>query len=262
MNKETSSKNITFEQPLNEQLRICLRLEQLQTQLNECLSNSSNRGSQMSLLTLLRIIDVIDPPHIKPRLIQTLSQFATNLGQLEQFPQVDTARLHDLLKQLDTLLQRVHQMPARFGESLRSNEFLSQLRPQLAHPGGIFLHHSPAFALWLSQSQEVRSKELTQWANELQPLPEITGLILQLTRSSTSPQQVTTSHGFYHQVLDQTFPCHMIQVIISAELGVYAEISAGKHRLSIRFLKPNYLSGERPKQIVEPITFLLNCCRF
>ncbi len=255
-------KSITFEHPLNEQLRICLRLEQLLTQLDEYLNNPSTRGSQMSLITLLRIIDVIDRPDIKSKLMQTLSQFATSLGQLEQFPQVDTDRLHEILGQLDNLILRVHQMPGRFGENLRVDEFLNQLRPQLALPGGIFLHHSPTFALWLSQSLELRSSMLSQWANELHPLPELTHLVLQLTRNSTSTQQVITNNGFYYQTLDQTLPCHMIRVCIPIDLKIYAEISAGKHRLSIRFVKPNYLTGEKAKQVTEQITFALTCCRF
>src|ERR1700679_3477281 len=122
MSQEENLENmVTFEKPLNEQLRICVRLEQLFTQLNEHLNNPSVSSSQQSLITLLRIVEVIDRPDLKSKLMQTLSQFATSLGQLEQFPQVDTYRLHEILTQLDNLIKRVHQMLGRFGEALRTN---------------------------------------------------------------------------------------------------------------------------------------------
>ncbi len=257
-----TEQDIIFEQPLNEQLRICLRLEQLITQLQEYLANQSTRGSQMALISLLRLVDVMDRPDLKSKLMQMLTQYATTLGQLERFPQVNTERLQSLLQQLDRLINQLHHMSGRIGEVLRGNDFLNQLRPQLANPGGIFIHHVPTFALWLKQPYELRARELAQWADALKPLPEIATLVLELARSSTLPQTVHTQNGFYHQTLDSTLPCQLIRVAIPINLGIYTEISAGVHRLSIRFIKPNYLTGERPKQISEPISFSLTCCRF
>lgn len=253
---------IIFEQPLNEHLRICLRLEQLIDQLQENLANQSTRGTQMALISLLRLVDVMDRPDLKSKLMQMLTQYATTLGQLERFPQVDAQRLQSLLAQLDRLISELHHLPGRIGETLRTNDFLNQLRPQLANPGGIFLHHVPTFALWLQQPYELRSRELAQWADALRPLPEIATLVLELARNSTAPQKITTQNGFHHQTLDSTLPCQLIRVALPVNLSVYAEISAGIHRLSIRFVKPNYLTGEKSKQIADPITFLLTCCRF
>lgn len=253
---------IFFEHPLNEQLRICLRLEQLICQLQEYLENQSTRGSQMALVTLLRLVDVMDRPDLKSKLMQMLTQYATTLAQLERFPGVDTQRLQSILKQLDHLIHQLHRMPGRIGETLRGNDFINQLRTQLPNPGGIFFHHVPTFALWLKQPYELRARELAQWADALQPLPDIAALVLELARNSTPSQKVTTAQGFYHQTLDSTLPCQLIRVAIPVDLGIYAEISAGIHRLSIRFVKPNYLTGERAKQISDPITFSLTCCRF
>lgn len=261
-NIQSSENVIIYEQPLNEHLRICLRLEQLILQLQESLSNQSTRGSQTALISLLRLVDVMDRPDLKSKLMQMLTQYATTLGQLERFPQVDNVRLQSLLKHLDQLINQLHRMSGRIGEELRSNDFLNQLRPQLANPGGIFFHHVPIFALWLQQSNELRTKQLKQWSEALHPLPEIVTLVLDLVRNSTLPQSITTQNGFHHQALDSTLPCQLIRVAIPANFGVYAEISAGVHRLSIRFVKPNYLTGEKSVQISELINFFLTCCRF
>lgn len=262
MRDSLAEKNIIFEQPLNEHLRICLRLEQLILQLNDYLKDHSTRGSQMALITLLRLMDVLDRPDLKSKLMQMLTQYATTLGQLERFPQVDAKRLQAILEHLDKLINHLHRLPGRIGEALRNNDFINQLRPQLSNPGGIFLYHVPMLALWLKQPAELRAKELGQWADALQPLPEIANLVLDLARNSTPAQTITAQHGFHHQNLDSTLPCQLIRVIVPIELGVYVEISAGIHRLSLRFVKPNYLTGERAKQVADPITFLLACCKF
>jgi cell division protein ZapD len=257
----TEEPMIIFEQPLNENLRICLRLEQLIAQLQEHLSNQSTRGSQMALISLLRLVDVMDRPDLKSKLMQMLSQYATTLGQLERFPQVDTKRLQSILTHLDELLKQLHRMPGRIGEALRNHDFLNQLRPQLANPGGIFFHHVPIFALWLQQPYELRARELAQWADALQPLPEIASLVLELSRNSTAPQTVTTEQGFYHQKLDATLPCQLIRVAVPVKLMVYVKMSVSVKHVSIQFVRPDYVTGERPKQISEPVTFLLTCCR-
>lgn len=254
------TQTVIFEHPLNEYMRICLRLEQLLRQLHEYLDNPSMRGSQHALVTLLRLIEVIDRPDLKSKLMQSLTQYATSLGQLDAFPQVDKKRLQAILGHLDKLISELHNMQGRICETLRLNDFLTQLRPQLTNPGGIFLHHVPALTLWLNQPAELRCQELTQWADQLHPLPEITQLSLDLTRYSADAITVQTSHGFYHQPLDPTLPWQMIR--IEADLGIYPEISAGKYRFSVRFVKPNFITGERAKQVSEPIRFALTCCRF
>ena len=237
-------------------------LEQLILQLHEYLANQSTRGSEIALITLLRLVEVMDRPDLKSKLMQMLTQYATSLGQLERFPEVDGQRLQSILNHLDRLIHQLNHLPGRIGEALRSNDFLTQLRPQLANPGGIFLHHVPTFALWLEQPYELRSRELSQWADALQPLPEIAHLVVDLARSSAMPQTVITENGFYHQTLDSTLPCQLIRVTVPVNLGVYAEISAGVYRLSIRFVKPNYQTGERPQQIANSINFMLTCCKF
>ena len=99
MSDTKNNEIIIFEQPLNEHMRICLRLEQLVLQLEEHLANQSTRGSQMALMTLLRLIDVMDRPDLKSKLMQMLTQYSTSLGQLEKLPQVDNQRLQAILKQ-------------------------------------------------------------------------------------------------------------------------------------------------------------------
>ena len=64
--------------------------------------------------------------------------------------------------------------------------------------------------------------------------------------------------GFFQQSLDSNLPIQLIRVAVPAELPYFAEISAGKHRLTIRFLEPQ--PGRRPLQAQESVEFQLTCC--
>lgn len=256
-----TTNTITFEQPLNDHIRICLRLEHLFQQLKNNICKQTSVGSKASMTSILKILEVIDRPDIKSKLTQALRQHATTLGQLEQFPQVDPKRLKEVLTQLDILIKSLHRNRNRIGERLRTNEFLNHIRLHLGNPGGACNYTTPAFMLWLIQSSEQRIKDLKLWASEFEELCRIVQLILSLTRNCTSPQKILGHDGFYHQSMDPALRCEMIRVSIPVKYGVYPEFSVGRHLLSLRFLIPNPHGNGHPSQLHDDIEFELSCCR-
>lgn len=256
-----SQSKIIFEQPLNESVRICLRLEHLFNQIDFNLDNpKSLTNVQLALMSLVRILEVIDRPDIKSKLTQTLTQQATTLAQLERFPQVNTERLNETLHQLDILIDKLHNTHGKIATTIRSNEFLNQLRLQLASPGGATSYNTPAYHLWQHQSIEECSEQLHQWLQNVRILRESANLILRLTRQSTAPQVIVAQSGFHHQSLNPTLPCQMIRVILYTK-HIFPTISVGKHRVNIRFLTPDYANGGHSAQIQHDLEFELACCR-
>ncbi len=257
-----SQKMITFEQPLNEHTRLCMRLEALFNQLRDHLPKPIVASSKVALSTLLKILTVIERPDLKSKLTQMLTHQATTLAQLEQFQQVDTVRLKTILNQLDSLIDHLHKNRSKIGEGLRSNEFLNQIRLHLNNPGSICSYNIPAYALWLSHPSEKRIDDLGLWAAEFAQLRRIVDLSLTLTRQSATTQAAVCENGLYHQTLNPNLPCQLICVSLPVdELHYYPEISAGKHRVNIRFLKPHYRNSGRPTAVQEPVEFRLSFCR-
>jgi cell division protein ZapD len=256
--EDKNSENIIFELPLSDHTRICLRLEQLLEQLQYNMHIPAEMNSDLALTALLKMLDVIDRPDLKSRLTQALTQNVVLLSQLESSPNVDQQRLKDLLNKLDQLLSSLYQNRSRIGESLRSNEFLSQLRLQQGTPGGICSYKVPAYSLWIKKPSNERLRDLEIWVSEFQELFEIVKLLLKLTREGSSVQTLVAGQGFYQQNLDANTACHLISVSLSAKSGLYPEISAGKHRLTIRFLIPNFYDG-RAVQAQHDVPFQL-CC--
>lgn len=255
---------ITFEQPLNEHIRVCLRLEHLFDYLEHNLRDLSAWGSRAVMTTLLEILNVIDRPDLKTKLVKALTNHAVALNHLERFPQVDIKKLKGLIEDLDKLIDSLHATQGKIGQGLRENEFIRTIRQHSLNPGGACNFSTPAYYLWLEQAPEFRQAHLQAWLTNINQLRHIVQLLLQLTRNSSNSVWHVAQNGFYQQALDPKIDCQMIRVTVAAppthHPQVYPEISVGRHRLSIYFHIPNFLDFGRSQKAAEDIEFKLTCC--
>lgn len=258
-----SLSSVTYEQPLNENIRLFLRLEHLFNQLQYYLKVTTPQNCRLALETLLKIVDVSDRPELKAKLAQAINQQAAVLAQLECSPQVDIQKLQDILHQLDCLTDAIHQSGRmKIGEDLRQDPFLKQIRMQLNNPAGPCNFTVPAYTLWLHLPEERRKADLSKWKTEFNLLEKIVNTILKLSRDSAPAQKVVANNVFYQQSLDPNSPCQMVRISLPVNLNIYPEISVGKHRLSIRF-RPLFSEqdNEHWKNIQNEFPFQLSCCR-
>lgn len=259
-----NSEAITFEQPLNEQIRICLRLEHLFNYLQHNLKDPSTWGSRSVLSTLLEILNVTDRPDLKTKLAKGLSNQAVALSELERFPEVDSKKLKGILEELDKLIDSLHAIQGKIGHVLRENEFIKTIRQHSINPGGACNFSTPAYYLWLEQPLTQRQFDLHAWLAELDQLQHIVQLLLQLTRNGSNSVWHIAEQGFYQQALDTKIDCQMIRVTLpmspETHPQVYPEISVGRHRLSIYFHVPNFQDFARSQKASGNIEFKLTCC--
>lgn len=256
-----TTETILYEQPLNEPMRICLRLEYLFNQFKMHYAQPDPDSSKLAVSSIVNTVDVINRPDLKSKLSQTLTQHATTLAQLEQFPKVDPERLQNILGQLDKLILSFNTQNRRVGEKLRNNEFLNQIRLRQNTPGGTTTYSTPAYALWLKKPAAERLKDLETWDLEFSELRQIVELTLFLIRNSSEARSVIAQNGFFQQNLDPALPCEIVRVNVPTHYNVFPEFSVGRHRLAIRFLQPSYQDSGRPVQCYEDIEFELSCCR-
>ena len=253
--------SITYEQPLNEAMRICLRLESLFQQLNEYRHQPSVSSSQIALTALLKALNVIDRPDLRPKLTQTLTQQSIALSQLERSPHVDHKKLSDLLQHVNQLIDQLHHSPGKIGESLRNNPFLNQIRLHLLNPSGPCNFTTPAYSLWLEQSSEMRIVNLQQWASVFDQLNNIVTTLLRITRDSATAQKAITQNGLYQQSLDPNASCQLIRLTLPVSDRIDPEISVGKHRLVIRLWELDTQQDNPNQNISKDVAFDLSICR-
>lgn len=252
------SKAVIYEQPLNERVRTFLRLEYLFCQTDYTLRGFSVWDSRATLNSIVDTLEILGRTDLKTELIKEMERQSNKLAALRQVPGVDSEQLQTLLGELDASLQSLYALTGQFGQHLREHELISSLRQRQSIPGGNCPIDIPMFHLWLQQTAEDRIAQLEEWNASLDIVRKPVALLLGMIREASNSQHVTAAGGFYQQTLDSNLPIQLIRVAMAPESGSFAEISAGKHRLTIRFLEPQ--PGRRPLQTQEDIDFKLTCC--
>lgn len=250
---------IVYEQPLNEYIRFCLRLEYLFAQVNYYFNKQSHWDVHSTLATIIEIVNTIDRPDIKSKLTNALHLHLSALSELQASVKVNKDKLQNILNQLNQSISVLHNTQGKLGQCLRDNEFLASIRQRMNIPGGTSNFAIPAYYLWLHQPLEQQQKTLRTWFNTFQPLQSIINLLLQLTRESASPILQTAHQGFYQEMLATNINYQMIRIIIPKRNNIYPEISIGRHRLSIYFFSLDITN--RTTQVNNNVEFKLVHCK-
>ncbi len=249
---------ITYEQPLNEKIRTFLRLEFLFQQTDHTLKGDSHWDSRAALASLIDIHNIFVRSDIKTEVIKELERETANLAPLEQIPGIDKLKLNKTLDDMDLLNDKLHLKQGQIGQTLRDNEFISNVKQRSSIPGGTCDFDLPAYHYWLQQDADQRMADMRSWMAEFATIRSAIELILRQVRDSAATDNQIAENGFYQQTLDANTPFQLIRVILPSSAGLFAEISGGKHRFSIRFMTMQM--KERPCQTNRDVEFLLACC--
>lgn len=187
-----------------------------------------------------------------------LERVQINLAQLKDSAAVDRAQLASILEQLDEHYNRLRSISGNIAQGLKEHHLISSLLQRSAVTAGVNSFDLPLFHYWLQQPANDRIATLEQWYDTLDVIRQPIELVLGLIRSSAEPVAVKAEQGFYQQSLDTNRTFQLIRVRIPIDTPYFAEISGGKHRISVRFLQSQ--DSDRPVQAQEDMSFNLSCC--
>jgi cell division protein ZapD len=249
---------IIYDHPLNEVIRVCLRLEQLFQQIDHQLSDISVFGTHNLITLIIHVLQILDRPDLKAKLAKELSILHANLQRYGNMPNIDAAKLSQLMQQLDELSRSLIDSSGKIGQHLRDIELLNSLRLQLTSPGGGCSFEIPIYHYWLQQPVDVRKAIITEWLTEFTQIRSVVALLLELVRNNTKIEEKTAAHGFYQELLDAQSNLRMIRIGIDRHLATYPQVSIGRHFFSARFYIPNIV--KRPEQFTENLQFWVAYC--
>jgi cell division protein ZapD len=255
------SATLCYEHPLNERIRLLLRLEFLFEKVNQTAVSDSIWESLAALQGLFEILGMAGRNEFRSDFLRELERHAAMLERLRRSAQVDSQLLDAVLQEISLTIEGLRGLNHMALEALRRNEFLSAVRQRSAVPGGICQFDLPALHYWLQQDSSVRIRHLNDWLEPLQPLQLAIDLLLKLVRDSAEPREVVAARSFFQQTLDSHSPNQLVRVWLPTEVGAFPEISGGRHRFTIRFMEqpdPNQRAG----QSKADIRFWLACCVF
>jgi cell division protein ZapD len=250
--------SITFEQPVNELIRVCLRIEHLLSMAQQSLRGQHLYDTRNTLSALTDIIALTDRPDLRGKLTKEFLRQQANLQRYLNDEHIDQTKLGATLSDLDKIIQTLQNVSGKFAQALRDNEFLMSIKQHLSMAGGALSFDTPAFHYWLQHPVQERHGQIVEWLGECEDLFQITAFLLRLVRQSGRPVLQTAKEGFYQASLDSQTPCQLIRVAVPQTILVYPEISVGRHGVSIRFYYPTV--RERATLYKIDVPFRLTCC--
>lgn len=249
---------VIYEQPLNERMRTFLRLEHLFKQTGYSIQGFSIWDSRSTINGLVLILDILSRNDLKNEILKELERLQKSLNNLRNIPGVDKKQLENILNQITVAQNELHQQDGQFAAILKDNELINSLRQRSTITGGDCNFDLPAYHFWLNQNPDKRIEQLSQWFDNLEMLKSPIMLILAILRESSEPVALEAEKGFYQQSLDPAAPVQLLRVLMPYESDVFPEISAGKHRFTVRFLTSEL--NKRPVQTEESIHFNFSIC--
>jgi cell division protein ZapD len=252
---------ITYEFPLNERIRVFIRLEQLFQQFSHFLIGNTVADKRAALNVLLDIMTIFRRNDLKSEILKELDRHAKALNKLADNQGVDSQKLEELLDQLNKTSKELYATNGKIGTRVMESNLFQSIAQRSSIPGGTCSFDLPEFHYWLEQDEAIQVKDLEHWSSPFADIRIAIDLILNFLRNCSSPTQKLAEAGFFQFLLDTNQPHQLLKVSLDKSIHCFAEISGGKHRCTIRFMVPSSDSN-RPTQSLDDIPFDLSCCLF
>ena len=254
-----ADRRVFYEQPLSERIRAFLRLEFLFNRAEYQLRTDDPWSSRGAMESIIDVLAVVSRSDLKKEVLKELERQCATLEAFASNPNVDERRLEFTLNQVRRVRSSLYQGEHVPGIELRDNELLSMVRQRSAIPAGTCAFDLPGYHYWLQRPAQCRMRDLREWLSKFDRLREAMTLCLKLVRESAGPTREIAPGGFYKKTLEPSAHCQMIRVSLSTRSECYPEISAGRHRFTVRFMRPT-LGSTRPTQVEGDVEFELLCC--
>lgn len=248
-----------YEQPLNEKIRAFLRLEKLFQQYAFHLKHGSDWNNRVAIDSILEILAYTTRSDVKLEVLKELERQHTRLERLSRRPQIDQSQLTSVLKNIQKRIGELQAINGQIGQETKNIELLTAIAQKSSVPGSICDFDLPALKHWLMLAKDKRQNHIEKWFQPFGPLDRAVRLILDVLRHSAEDTEEIAQNGFFQKSLDTNQAIQLLRISMPDNALCYPEISAGKHRFSVRFMK-NEDPSIRPEQCQQDIDFKLKMC--
>ena len=248
-----------YEQPLNEKVRSFLRLEKLFQEYTFHLEHGADWNNRVAIDAILQILAYTTRSDVKLEVLKELERQHSRLERLAKRPQIDQAQLSSVLQNIQKHIGELQAIGGQIGHETKSVELLSAIAQKSSVPGSICDFDLPTLKHWLILPKETRHQHIKKWFQPFVHLESSVRLILDVIRNSAENTDELAPHGFFQKSLDTNQAIQLLRIYVPVGSSYYPEISAGKHRFSIRFMT-NDDPALRPEQCKQDISFKLEMC--
>lgn len=259
MVNELMSDAIIYEQPFNEIVRTCLRLERVFADIENSIAKDNSFDYRITIRSLTDAISILDRPDFKGKLTQELLRYRISFNDLKNHKEINSARLETFISELEKHIEYLNSVTGKLIEPLKKNNFLTNIRHNFQKSGGNCDFDMPNYLYWLTHRNINRREELKTWFAILNPIKNLINFVLASIRNSIDFEQAEAHAGSYQQSLEANLPYQLLRIELEQSTLAFPEMSVGRQRFSICFRRPS--TTEHTEQLKETISFRIACCR-
>jgi len=249
-----------YEHPLNERIRLFLRLEWLFLHNRDLREMSGTGALHARIGHLLDLGTLLLRGDIRKEILREFERVQLTWNQLRSLPHLDPDRLDHLLVEFSQKTRALLDPKERLGEGLKNCELLNLIKSKTVLPGGATDFDVPAYGRFLQQEPDARQITLDAWYAELAPIESAIHFYLKLLRESATFKDRIAPNGGLEEDLTPLASMSLIRIAVDPGCAYFPEVSANRHRLFIRFLaQPN--PCERPIAVKTTVHWLIQHCQ-
>jgi len=246
-----------YEQPLNEKMRLFMRLSHLMNRYNHHLETPTPESCQAAVMILLEIYSLTSRLDVKNSALHIMDSISQSIRENRDFDSSEQVRMNRYLEKFEEKSKQVYGLSGQLGQHLKAHNFLNILKQRAAIAGGINGIDIPLFNYWLSLPEKKRINDLNDWIQPYKTAYGAIELLMEVILHNKETKTLVAEGGFYQASLGLEKEYQILSVELPLSAEIYPEISAGKQRFSIRFVDASTLET-KGKQNFENIEFTLN----
>jgi len=247
---------LNYEHPLNEHIRILLRLESIFKKVLLHIKNGKQSDHHYALSLLLGMLSMVERRDLIVDLTNGLEKQIVSMqsliGNPNISPQVLSKTLEKTKESVDMLRNKTDSL------SIGKDEWLMSIKKRSGLTGGPCGFDIPSYHYWLNKSLEERNQDFNLWLSHLLPMYKAIKLTLHLLRSSGAESDLVAEHGVYQQPIAQDRKIQLLKISMPDDAGCYPEVSGNKYIINILFYMSSHL--EKKKASNARVHFKMAMC--
>lgn len=248
---------ISYEYPLNERIRIHLRLEDLHRRFTHFAARHDPVDHHAALVSLFDVLEVTGRADLKSDLLQELERQRQSLEMLRNNPAIEERALAGVLEDIDRASRGLFAASGKIGQELRDSDWLMNIKQRTGIPGGVCEFDLPSYHYWLNQDEATRRGDLTRWTLPFEPIYDALAIVLRLLRDSGKSSRQVARKGIFQQMLAGKV-AQLVRLRVARNYTCVPEISANKYALNVRFTTAG--GPERSRVVEQDVEFELTYC--
>lgn len=251
-----------YEFPLNERMRLLIRLEQLFHRFDYFMHGDSVFAKEIAISLLLDILLIFNRNDLKSELLKELGRHAKILNKIPNSPenhQIDSQKLTATLAEIKTVSAKLYETNGKIGAEVIKNDLFHCISQRNSVLSSSCSFDFPTLHHWLQHDSDIQLQDLQDWSSHFSDIKASVQIILNSIRLSSIATEKVAQAGFFQLSLDKDREYQLVLVAVDKSLPYCVEISGGKHRITIHFVQPSE-NQNREGLSVQNINFSLSLC--